>query len=57
MKSYSCKHNQEHKQEHVERNQNCVDYELGSHKSMNGELIDGIYDLSNTETLIWHGCC
>ena len=27
-KAYPCKRNQEHKQEQVGRNQNCVDYEL-----------------------------
>jgi hypothetical protein len=34
-KAYPCKHNQEHKQEHDERNQNCIDHEVGSHKPMN----------------------
>jgi hypothetical protein len=53
MKAYPCKHNQEHKQEHVEHNQNCVDYELGSHKPMHCELFDGIYDLRKTQTLMW----
>jgi hypothetical protein len=47
-KAYPCKHNQEHKQEQVERNQSCVDYELGSHKPMNNELFDDRYDLSKT---------
>jgi hypothetical protein len=46
--AYPCKRNQEYKQEQVERNQNCVDYELGSHKPMNDELFDGRYDLSKT---------
>jgi hypothetical protein len=53
MKAYPCKRNQEHKQEQVERNQNCVDYELGSHKLMNDELFDGRYDLCKTQTLMW----
>jgi hypothetical protein len=53
MKDYPCKRNQEHKQEQVERNQNCVDYELGSHKPMNDELFDDIYDLSKIQTLMW----
>jgi hypothetical protein len=34
-----CKRNQEHEQEQKERNQNCVDYELGSHKLMNGDTV------------------
>jgi hypothetical protein len=37
MKAYTCKHNQEHKQEHEEHNQNCIDHEVGSHKPMNGD--------------------
>jgi hypothetical protein len=47
-KAYPYKRNQEHKQEQVEYNQTCVDYELGSHKSMHGEHFDDIYDLSKT---------
>jgi hypothetical protein len=35
MMAYPNKHNQEQKQEQVKRNQNYVDYELGSHKPMN----------------------
>lgn len=35
MKAYPCKRNQEHKQEQEERNQNCIDHEVGSHKQMN----------------------
>jgi hypothetical protein len=31
-KAYPCKQNQEHKQEQEERNQNCIDHEVGSHK-------------------------
>jgi hypothetical protein len=50
-KAYPYKRNQEHKQEQVEYNQTCVDYELGSHKSMHGEHFDDIYDLS--KTLMW----
>jgi hypothetical protein len=49
-KAYPCKCNQEHKQEQVEHNQNYVDYELGSHKPMNGELFDDRYDLSKSQT-------
>ena len=48
MKAYPCKRNQEHKQERAERNQNCVEHELGSHKLMNDELFDERYDLSKT---------
>jgi hypothetical protein len=60
-KTYPCKRNQEHKQEQVEHNQNCVDYELGSHKPMNDELFDDRYDLSKTQilskiVLIYAGC-
>jgi hypothetical protein len=53
MKAYPCKRNQEHKQEQIESNQNYVDYELGSHKLMNDELVDDRYDLSKTQTLMW----
>jgi hypothetical protein len=52
-KVYPCKRNQEHKQEQVEHNQTCVDYELGSHKPMNSGLFDDRYDLSKTQTLMW----
>jgi hypothetical protein len=38
-KAYPCKLNQEHKQKQVEHNQNCVDYELGSHKPMNDDIV------------------
>jgi hypothetical protein len=34
---YKC--NQEHKQEREEHNQNCIDYEVGSHKLMNGDTV------------------
>jgi hypothetical protein len=40
MKAYPCKRNQEHKQEQEECNQNCVDYEMGSHKPMTTILFD-----------------
>jgi hypothetical protein len=53
MKDYPYKRNQEHKQVQVERNQNYVDYELGSHKPMNDELFNDRYDLSKTQTLMW----
>jgi hypothetical protein len=39
MKAYPCKHNQEHKQEQVECNQNCDDYEVWFHKPMNGDTV------------------
>jgi hypothetical protein len=39
MKAYPCKRNQEHKQEQKERNQNCIDYEVGSHKSINDDTV------------------
>jgi hypothetical protein len=39
IKAYPCKRNQEHKQEQKERNQKCVDYELGSNKPMNGDIV------------------
>jgi hypothetical protein len=35
-KAYPCKHNEEHKQE---RNQNCVDYKVGSHKPMDVDTV------------------
>jgi hypothetical protein len=38
-KDYPYKRNQEHKQEQEEHNQNCTDYELGSHKPMNDDTI------------------
>jgi hypothetical protein len=38
-KAYPSKRNQEHKQEQEECNQNCVYYELGSHKPMNGNTV------------------
>ena len=53
MKAYPCKRNQEHKQEHEVRNQNCIDHEVGSHKPMNGEMFNDRYDLSKTQTLMW----
>jgi hypothetical protein len=53
MKAYLCKRNQERKQEQIERNQNYVDYELGSHKPMNDELVDDRYDLRKIQTLMW----
>jgi hypothetical protein len=39
MKDYPCKLNQEHKQEHEEYNQNCIDHEVGSHKPMNDDTV------------------
>jgi hypothetical protein len=39
MKSYPCKHNQEHKQELEVHDQNYIDHEVGSHKPMNGETV------------------
>jgi hypothetical protein len=38
MKAYSCKRNQEHKQE-PEMQSNRLDYEMGSHKPMNGDTV------------------
>jgi hypothetical protein len=35
MKAYPCKRNQEQE----ECNQNCVDYELGSHKLMDDDTV------------------
>jgi hypothetical protein len=32
------------------RNQNCIDYEMGSHKLMTAILFDDIIDLSKTQT-------
>jgi hypothetical protein len=37
--AYPCNRNQEHKKELEEHNQNCVDYEVGSHKPMNNDTI------------------
>jgi hypothetical protein len=39
MKTYPYKHNQEHKQEQEEHNQNCIDYEVGPHKSVNDDIV------------------
>jgi hypothetical protein len=39
MKAYPGKRNQEHKQEQKERNQNCIDHEVGSHKPMNDDIV------------------
>jgi hypothetical protein len=38
-KAYPCMCNKKHKQEQEEHNQNCIDYELGSHKPMNGDIV------------------
>jgi hypothetical protein len=38
MKAYPCKRNQEHKQEQ-EMQSNRLDYEMGSHKPMNGDTV------------------
>jgi hypothetical protein len=38
-KAYPCKRNQEHKQEHEERNENCIDHKVRSHKPMNGDTV------------------
>jgi hypothetical protein len=38
-KAYPSKHNEEHKQEQEEHNENCIDHELESHKPMNGDTI------------------
>jgi hypothetical protein len=38
-KAYPAKRNQEHKQEQEERNQNCIDHEVGSHKPMNDDTV------------------
>jgi hypothetical protein len=38
MKAYPCKCNQEHKQEQ-EMQSNRLDYEMGSHKPMNGDTV------------------
>jgi hypothetical protein len=39
MKAYPCKHNQEHKQEQEKHNENYIDYEVGSHKPMNDDIV------------------
>jgi hypothetical protein len=39
MKAYLCKRNEEHKQEQVERNQNRVDHEVGSHNPMKDDIV------------------
>jgi hypothetical protein len=36
-----------------ERNQNCIDYGMGSHKPMTATLFDDRIDLSKTQNLIW----
>jgi hypothetical protein len=38
MKAYSCKRNQEHKQEQ-QMQSNTLDYEVKSHKPMNGDTV------------------
>ena len=38
-KAYPCKHNEEHKQEQEEHNQNYVDHEVGLCKLMNDDTI------------------
>jgi hypothetical protein len=38
MNAYPCKRNQEHKQEQ-EMQLNKLDYEMGSHKPMNGDTV------------------
>jgi hypothetical protein len=38
-KAYPYKRNQEHNQGQEGCNQNCVDYELGSHKLMNDDTV------------------
>jgi hypothetical protein len=38
MKAYPCKRNQEHKQEQ-EMQSNILDYEMASHKPMNGDTV------------------
>ena len=35
------------------RNQNCIDYGMGSHKPMTATLFDDRIDLSKTQTLMW----
>jgi hypothetical protein len=35
------------------RNQNCIDYGMGSHKPMMATLFDERIDLSKTQNLIW----
>jgi hypothetical protein len=47
-KAYPCKRNQEHKQEHEERNENCIDHKVRSHKPMTVTLFHDRYDLSKT---------
>jgi phosphoribosylanthranilate isomerase len=39
MKAYPYKRNQEHKKEQEEHNQICIDHEVGSHKTMNGDTV------------------
>ena len=38
-KAYPCKRNQEHKEDQEERNQNCIDHEVGSHKTINDDTV------------------
>jgi hypothetical protein len=40
MKAYPHKRSQEHKQEQEECKQNCVDYEIGSHKPITAILFN-----------------
>jgi hypothetical protein len=38
-KAYPYKCNQEHEHEQIERNQNWIDHEVGSHKPMNNDTV------------------
>jgi hypothetical protein len=38
-KAYPCKLNQENNQEQEEHNQNFIDYDVVSHKPMNGDIV------------------
>jgi hypothetical protein len=54
MKAYPYKRNKEYKQEQEEHNQNHVDYELGSHKLMNNNIIRWqIWSKKNPNPDVW----
>jgi hypothetical protein len=44
-KAYPCKRNQERNQEQEERNQNCIDHEVGLTNRWTMTLFDDRYDL------------
>jgi hypothetical protein len=52
-KAYPCKLNQEHNWEQDELNQNCVDYEVGSHKPMDDDTVQWQIWYKQNKNLMW----